>query len=425
MNKKKLTGLGAVLGAILSGYLATKHPKPAPPPADHTAEWTATCQDVWRVELEHEITADGLKVCLDLAQHGDKDYIVAKIRGTKEYADLQERKKHPPEPPAPEHVDPSGIPLGELAQIRGAMWSVRLNVPFGPRPNRDDNIVATDFFEDYSPVDQARILTAYRARGYTHVVVGPLVDSDGYHGLYPPHDWRGAEFDKFLDELQVFWDAGLTPIVFIHPDGWSLEQTRAEFTPLLQSERAQKLIRVVVPSGWEPTRYDWSSATWTLYAKWARQTLPNALVLIHTVTDVDAPVGTDSRGDDNGRPNAEGWARIAPYIHGWLIQNGPYETAPSANPSLAREFCAQFKADGDGAELHSVAWHFKGAGGWTRDSAWGRGVPILLYAAEHTAYESFWKNLPEAASRPWGDLAVSCGADGYLDGGSVAVPRRR
>jgi hypothetical protein len=132
------------------------------------------------------------------------------------------------------------------------------------------------------------------------------------------------------------------------------------------------------------------------YARWARETLPNALVLIHTVTDVDAPVGTDSKGDDNGRPNAEGWARIAPFIHGWLIQNGPYETAPSANPPLAREFCAQFKADGDGAELHSVAWHFKGAGGWTRDSAWGRtGVPILLYAAEHTAYSSFWQNLPE------------------------------
>jgi len=32
------------------------------------------------------------------------------------------------------HVDPSTIPLGELARVRGAMWSARLDLPFGPRP---------------------------------------------------------------------------------------------------------------------------------------------------------------------------------------------------------------------------------------------------------------------------------------------------
>jgi hypothetical protein len=61
----------------------------------------------------------------------------------------------------------------------------------------------------------------------------------------------------------------------------------------------------------------------------------------------------------------------------------------------------------------------------TRESAWGPGIPILLYAGEQTAYMSYWKNLPEAASRAWGDLAIASGADGYLDGGTVTVPRRR
>jgi hypothetical protein len=422
MNKKKLSGFLAGLAGIAAAIVAAKQPHRAPGAAARRSHRRVDRHLPGRL-ARGAGTRDRRRRLGELhrAARGGavKETIVAGVRASAEYAALQERKK------APQHVDPSGIPLGELARIRGAMWSVRLNLPLGPRPGKDDNILATDFFEDYGADDQARILDAYKGRGYTHVVVGPLVDSDGYHGLYPPHDWRGAEFERFLDELQVFWDAGLTPIVFVHPDGWTFEQTRDTFTPLLQSERAQRLIRIVVPSGWEPTRYEWSSQTWTAYARWARETLPNALVLIHTVTDVDAPVGTDAKGDDNGRPNAEGWARIAPFIHGWLIQNGPYETAPSANPPLAREFCAQFKADGDGAELHSVAWHFKGAGGWTRDSAWGKGVPILLYAAEHTAYSSFWQNLPEASSRPWGDLAMSCGADGYLDGGTVDVPRRR
>jgi hypothetical protein len=318
-------------------------------------------------------------------------------------------------------------PLAELARIRGAMWSVRAPVPHGPRPGQADNIVALDYLEWYDGPARELALRAYRERGYTHAVSGPPIDVDGYHGNFPtePGPMSQAIWDRQMDALEALWNAGLAPIFFLHPDNWTFEQTRDTFTPYLQQPRAQRLIRIIVPSGWEPTRYDWSSQTWTAYARWARETLPNALVLIHTVTDVDAPVGTDSKGDDNGRPNAEGWARIAPFIHGWLIQNGPYETAPSGDPTLAREFGAQFKADGDGAELHSVAWHFKGAGGWTRDSAWGAGIPILLYNAENTAYESYWRNLPESASRAWGDLAISCGADGYLDGGTVDVPRRR
>lgn len=303
------------------------------------------------------------------------------------------------------HVDPSSFPFGDLARVRGAMWSARLAVPFGPRPGRPDNVIATAYFDAYSPADQTRIIAALKLRGYTHVVVGPLVDVGGYHHQFPPHDWRGAAFDRFLDQLQTFWDNGLDPVVFIHPDGWTFERTRDEFTPLLKTERAQRLIRIVVPSGWEPTRHGWSSCTWSAFADWARQTLPNALVLIHTVADADAPSGSDARCRDASA--ADAWARVAPHIHGWLIQNGPFTTAPVGDSALARGFAAHFRANP------------------TRDSAWGPGVPILLYAGEQTAYSSYWKDLPEAASRAWGDLAMAAGADGYLDGGTVDVPRRR
>src|SRR5262249_19636628 len=267
------------------------------------------------------------------------------------------------------------------------------------------HVIATAYFDDYSPADQSRIIAALKARGYTHVVAGPLVDTGGYHGQFHSQDWRGARFERFLDQLQTFWDNGLAPIVFIHPDGWTFERTRDELTPLLRQDRAQRLIRIVVPAGWEPTRHGWSSCTWAAYAQWARQTLPNALVLIHTVSDAGAPAGKDARCTDTDAAGA--WARVAPHVHGWLIQNGPYRTAPADDPKLARSFAAQFTANP------------------TRDSAWGRGVPMLLYAGEQTAYTTYWKNLPEPASRAWGGRAIASGADGYLAGGTVDVPRRR
>lgn len=303
-------------------------------------------------------------------------------------------------------VDPATIPLGELARIRGAMWSARLDLPFGPRPGRADNIIATTYFDSYSPAHQTGIIAALKARRYTHVVVGPIVDVGGYHHQFRPHDWRGAQFDRFLDQLQMFWDNGLVPVMFIHPDGWTFERTRDELTPLLRQPRAQRLIRVAVPTGWEPTRHGWSSCTWAAFGQWARQTLPNALILIHTVSDADAPAGSDARCRD--AESASAWARVAPYLHGWLIQNGPYPTAPGGSPQLAQRFAAQFEASNP-----------------THDSAWGRGIPILRYAGEQTAYTTYWKNLPEEASRAWGDLAIASGADGYLDGGTVEVPRRR
>ncbi len=336
------------------------------------------------------------------------------------------------------HVDPSGVPLGQLAAIRGAMWPNAsrcpggLTLPYGPRPGQSDNIIATDFFANYSADQQLAIVTCLKALGYTHVVMGPIVDSDGYHGQYAPHDWHwedadhlnGDNWQKFLDIAQYFWDHGLAPVVFGHPDGWTFDQVRVTMTRLLEDPRAQKLIRIFVPTGWEPTRYGWSSCTWALYTHWAREVLPNALILIHTVNDVDAPVGTDALCDDNGKPNGDGWARVVPFIHGWLIQNGPYGAAPEGDHQLATNFLAQFRTDGVGAQQHSIAWHFAGNAGWPTNSAWGN-VPILLYAGETTAYNGYWNNMPEAARDEWGDLAVASGAAGYLDGGTVPAPVRR
>jgi hypothetical protein len=328
-------------------------------------------------------------------------------------------------------VDPSNIPLAQLAAIRGAMWTARLNLPFGPRPHRDDNVIATDFITAYSPADRLRIVEALKARGYTHVVMGPLVDSDGYHGLWPARDWRGAAFAEFLDAVQFFWNHGLAPVVFIHPDNWSFEQTRRELTPLLSQPRAQRLLRIIVPSGWEPTKDGWSSCTWANFAKWGGEVLPHALILIHTVTDVEAPVGTDALCDDKGHSPAEGWARVAPFVHGWLVQNGGYFSPirQRQDPAWAAQYAAfkaSFPAQFDIHTNGSLMQRFEnGSDGWPRGSKWGPGTRIRLYAGEYAAYPNTWFNWPEEEGRSLGDMAMAAGADGYLDGGHVPVPVRK
>jgi hypothetical protein len=335
-----------------------------------------------------------------------------------------------------QHVDPSSIDLRTLAKIRGAMWTVRGAWRFGPRPGSPDNITALEYIYSYGdPMnasalndEQKAMIATYKSKGYTHVAFGPI-NAESYHGQYPDTDFRSPEmFEKWLDWLQMFWDNGLAPICFLHGDGETFEQTVATMDHLIRGNaRAQRLMRIIVPSGWEPTKYDWSSFTWAKFCAWGRDVLPNALVLIHTVSDVDAPVGTDALGDDNNKAtnpngNGDGWSRVTPHIHGWLIQNGPYSQSPAENPTLASAFAGQFQADGNGAVQHGARWHFVNRiAAWPSDSAWGN-EPIKIYNAECTSYNAYWNNLPYDKSTAWGDLAIASGADGYLDSGTVAVP---
>lgn len=332
-----------------------------------------------------------------------------------------------------DHVDPSVFSLPELAAIRGAMWPLGTAascglVPLGPRPNQPDNVIATDFILNYSPEMQTCIMEELQARGYTHVVMGPLVDSDGYHGMWQPTDWRGENFSRFLDAIQNFEDHHLHVVVFIHPDGWTFEQTRDELTPLLLQPRAQRLIRIAVGPGWEPTKYDWSSYTWALYGQWIRTVLPNALSLLHTVCDVDAPVGTDARGDDNGTGNQTGWARVAPFYHGWLTQSCAFESpdvhgdANHPDQTNFQNWTSLFNPSIRGSYQDRFQ---HGYAGWPQSSAWGEGQPLKVYAAEYSAYWKFWHHRTEAEAVIWGNAAMAAGADGYLDSGSTPVPIAR
>lgn len=338
------------------------------------------------------------------------------------------------------HVDPSSIPLAQLAAIRGAMWPLGTAgscgaVPLGPRPGQADNVIATVFITDYAADVQDCIIAELKARGYTHVVMGPLVDSDGYHGIWQPNDWRGTNFERFLDAVQKFWDNGLAPVVFIKPDNWPLAQAKAELTPLLSSARARRLLRIVVPMGWEAgAAYEYSSCTWAEAGRWMREALPDPLVLVHMVSDRDAPAGTDALCDDddhawNPGGNAAAWARVAPFYHGWLTQSGAFDNPSGTGGDREHPELTNFQnwqRQFDPAVHGSYRDRFEhGYAGWPTFSAWSATSPLLVFAGEFKAYWTFWQHRTEAEGVTWGDAAMKAGAAGYLDSGSVPVPVRR
>lgn len=430
------------------------------PTADAVAMYTATCQALYREEFGREADAEGSAGCVAEAKAGRTgEQLRAILREFPEYAARQARlaAEAAAAIEAARHVDPSTIPLEQLAAIRGAMWTARWNGDYGPRPGQPDNILAMDFYALYPASERARMLDTYRAPGYTHGVIGPLSGTDCYHDKYPCHDpsnpgaWptdgppSQAQWDFFLDRVQEWWDhgclgtgqswpaCGVASIFFGHPDGWTFEQTRDAFTPLLQQPRAQKLLRIFVPSGWEPSKYEWSSVTWAKYGAWGRQVLPNALILLHTVCDVDAPVGTDAAFNDDDKiqnpgGNAAGWGRVAPNLHGWLTQTCTWERKDGhddpnhPDKTNFQNWLDWFNPSERGSLIHRFA---NGYVGWPRSSAWGDGKRLRVYCSEYLAYWSFWSNVPEAVSQQWGDACMAAGSDGYLDGGSVPVPVRR
>jgi type VI secretion system secreted protein VgrG len=330
-------------------------------------------------------------------------------------------------PGSGEDVDPSGISLRTLARIRGAMWTVPGPWPYGPRPGAPNNITALEYIYSYPPDIQQQMIDTYKSHGYTHCCIGPI-NAQSYHGMYPDQNFEGANFDKFLDVLQMFWNNGLIPIVFMHPDNGTFNQTVAMYDPIIRGNpRAQKLMRVVVPTGWEPTRYGWSSNTWAKYCQWAHELLPNALILIHTVIDVDAPVGVDENGDDNKNPggNADGWKRVVPHIHGWLVQVAAFaepnkKGGDSRFPDRTNFENFQMLFSPKDEKSYWSRFH-RGYAGWPTNSLWGN-EPIKIYAGEYCSYWVFWHGRTYEEGVKWGDAAIAAGADGYLDGGSVDVP---
>src|SRR5947209_1348056 len=214
----------------------------------------------------------------------------------------------------------------ELRAFRGAISTVRLDIPLGPRPGKPDNVVFTPMSGCYLPADRARMRAAYKRRGYTHWAIGPLV-AGSYHGKYPD-DNELANPDHFEDLLGELWNDGLVPVVFVLPldrrcglgkDGtidWpGIERV---LTPIYRTPRFQRLARVVVLA-WEPNDGNIIStqAQWLTAVRWMASVFPHALRYIHMTAGQDAPCA------DVGSQVAA-WQAVAPYLHGWLVQDANF-----------------------------------------------------------------------------------------------------
>src|SRR5439155_242151 len=122
----------------------------------------------------------------------------------------------------------------------------------------------------------------------------------------------------------------------------------------------------------------------------------------------------------------EGWARVTPFLHGWLAQRGAFAD-PSGHGDPNHPERTNFE---NWTELFdpnargSYQDRFQhGYAGWPTFSAWGN-APLRVYAGEYASYWSYWNNRPESEAQDWGDAAMRSGADGYLDGGRVPVRPR-
>jgi hypothetical protein len=326
------------------------------------------------------------------------------------------------------HVDPSTFSLQRLAAIRGAMWTARLNVPFGPRPNQDDNILAMAFYELYDAPTRARMLAHYHDDlGFTHAVTGPVTGNDCYHGMYPCRQSipTQAEWDAYLDTIQEWWDKGVIPVYFAKPDGWEVASMASDLDALdalYMQPRAQRLLRVVIYPGWEPSgsKYGWPNATYVAMLQRGARVFPNALRGLHTVADLDAPVGgNDEQVFAGADLKAAAWLAVEPYIHFWAVQVGGYVDGDNPSPIPSPAFLTEF------AKLWpDYKRRFYPGGGWYGQTAWNDGQPLRLIDAEDASFGDFWRNWPESTAFDIGDLAMQSGSDGFLDGGRVAVPVR-
>ena len=317
--------------------------------------------------------------------------------------------------------DPSSISLEALAAIRGAMWTARHAMTVGPRPGQPSNILALAAIGVEPREGRLAAFAAYTGRGYTHGAIGAW-RPDGfspYHDVYPK---QRLTFDQYLDLLQEFWDQGVIPVVFIKPDGWTCAQLES-LTPFYGQPRAQRLVRIQVAGGWEPSK-ETPVNEWVCWLQWGRRVLPNALSLIHMEADVDVP---GSRSEQRAVGAGGIWRRVAPLVHGYLVQSGGYVFGGSEEPSaeFVENFMDQFRLNpkpGRGSLRDRFTW---GYAGWPTSSAWGPGKPLRVYAGEYAAFTNFWQDWDERYARQLGDAAIAAGADGYLDGGTVPVPASR
>ncbi len=299
----------------------------------------------------------------------------------------------------------------ELLKFRGALW-IKCNAPWMTRPNQDDNVASTNGLWNYTDEVQDRIISEYKdVRKYTHGPIGPFIDS-GYHNLIPGIDFRNdMDRQKVESSLIKLNKAGIITPLFLTPDGWTVEQLRT-IEGIYKSDFWQKFGQIVV-NGFEQQgdKYGWSNSQYVEYLSWVKEVFPNAVRGLHTVSEIEIPVG---KGDDTSKPGMSGnecWGRLNNLIDFWLFQSNAVMNHDHVDPA------GDGRTDG---EHWLDLWDKNLSGSFVRrfssSGTWSLAKDIIPIAGEFWAYGMTWDNTDETIGRTYGRVAIERGAHGSFDG---------
>lgn len=381
---------------------------------------------VYRELLQREPDAFGIEYYGTRLCSGAMDEAAfrAHVKASPEYAALHQPP--PPAPPADDWAkDPGPGPwdtqdIEKLRTWRGAISTVLAPMPCGPRPHQPDNVVFTAQIDSPCWDAAARKIAfdAYRKHGYTHWVMGPMVQT-GYHGRYPDTDWR-KDPDKFFDRVEEVWREIGPPGIFTIPDNGvcatgsdvDVECLEREFGHIYRSPRAQRLFRIVLGQ-WEPCC--WSPETHGKVAKLLESWFPHAIRAIHLQSNYVAPCTGDDMKQRGWKSAAQCWdaAHMELWHQVWLQESWTFLAEPWAVDPL-RTPEEQFVYNLWDAERRIRQGHDD----YRPRSSWGPGVPLDIIAFEYASYAVTPDPSKASWAIDWGRLALGVkGIRGFGDGG--------
>ena len=302
------------------------------------------------------------------------------------------------------------------------LGGVRLSVNVG----RAGGYFFTPMYASYGPELRALARREYKARGYTHIAMGGIINR--YPGL-GEYDFSTdpAAYAAILEEL---WKDDLIPVHWAMVDGpfnvenrggdegnpidWA--KVEAGLTPLYERPDLQRVICMSV-AGWEVTDNRWVKTISRARAllEWQARVFPRAWRYWHASVDNGAPC---DYAEDGEGCEGKAWRVMAPYLHGQFWQTGVPGgwNMPGRDPNDQAQRREQF-LDVLGYEVmrfktgHYQAGGLKGADGKVIDVIYGEG----------TAYFELNDGMTEDQAREWGRLAMGlAGVRGFGDGGPAA-----
>jgi hypothetical protein len=311
-----------------------------------------------------------------------------------------------------------------LRSVRADLGGVRLS--FETNAARRTNYFFSPSYVTKTPEQRAIIRAEYKARGYTHFIVGPIYER-GYHDWWPGHDFR-EDVSGWVAIMEELWQDDLAPWLWVFPDGpYNLhggygsdvnppdfDKARRELLPVFQHPEMQR-VHCNVTFGWEVTDNGWvkTIAKARHGLEFLRDAFPTAYRYWHGSVDNGAPCNYD---EDGYGCEGDAWRTLTPLIHGYFWQTGAaggWNLAEGRDPANRQHRIDQF-IENLKYEINRFHGNHYRVGGLT--GADGKLIDII--AGEYSAYFELNDGESEEWGRSWGALALTFpGVRGFGDGG--------